>query len=60
MQKRFSLTGDMRKMITNQRRYEVIEACKGLINSPNVSELGKHNAKIKIEEMYSELILFDT
>ena len=45
-------------MITNQRRYEIIEACKQLINSPNVTELGKHNAKIKMEEMYSESIIF--
>jgi len=45
-------------MITNQRRYEIIEACKQLIESPNITELGKHNANIKMEEMYSESIIF--
>ena len=44
-------------MMTNQRRYEIIEACKSLIASQNVTDYGKINAQIKIDEVYRDLLI---
>ena len=45
-------------ILTNQRRYEIIKACKELINSPNVTEYGKINAYRIMDKMYCELIYY--
>jgi len=45
-------------MLTNQRRYEIIKACKEIISSPNFNELGKKQAKFRMEQMYRELSIF--
>ena len=47
-------------MITNERRNEIIQACNGLIKSPNITDLGKKEARFKKEEMIRELILLES
>ena len=46
-------------MITIQRGYEIITACDGLINSPNISAKGKLEAQLKREEIIKGLIIFE-
>ena len=45
-------------MITQERRYEVITACRELMKSPNITDLGKLKAKKVLEDMYKELSFF--
>ena len=39
------------EMITNQRRYEIIQACREIIASPNFTDKAKEEATNKIAEM---------
>jgi len=45
-------------MITQERRYEVISACRELMKSSNITAFGKLKAKKVLEEMYKELSFF--
>lgn len=45
-------------MLTNQRRCEIVAACDGLINSSNINEKGKFEAKIKRDEMIQHLVIY--
>ena len=44
-------------MLTAQRRIEIIKACDELIKSPNITEIGKLEAKAKREEMLRQLAI---
>jgi len=39
-------------MLSQERICEVIQACKEMIKSPCISEIGKRQARNKAEEMY--------
>ena len=45
-------------MLTDKRRFEIIKACDGLINSLNITEFGKKEAEITKEKMRKHLILY--
>ena len=45
-------------MVTQERRYEVITACRELMKSSNITDFGKLKAKKVLEEMYKELSFF--